>query len=236
MRLAALILVLIVSVVSCLSAHDWSSVAAQVEESLVRVTFPCMAEKGDHVCAGFVIGDRYVLTDYHCIIETLDGEKVNPPKLYLDGFLVDVLQAFPDDDLVVLNYEGIKPPLDYRRKPIRKGAPVAALGFAYGLGTSTLLTGVIAAPAADWGKEGRWVTVDRPLVGGMSGGPIFDEEGKVVAISQMTDDLTGTSRELSVILKRTKKYWNRFSNPGVTPLQPAGMPLQLIQGYRNRTP
>lgn len=195
--------------VSSLSAHDWSQVTARVERSLVRITHTVADQKGAYVCAGFVINrvKGYVLTAYHCLLAE-EGGKANP-YFQVDGLPSYIIQEWPDDDFVVVNLlPAGKPSLDYRRKPIRKGLPVAALGHAYGLETSTLLVGAVASPEASWGENGLWLTVDRHSIGGMSGGPVFDEEGRVVGVTQQTDDRTYISRPLSVILELSKRYWD----------------------------
>jgi S1-C subfamily serine protease len=199
-----------------LSAHDWSMVTERVEQSLVRITHRPASSKGQHVCAGFVIHELkgYVLTAEHCHRYTTqdeNGEKVERinPYIQVDGTPSYVVRAWPDADLMVVALTpATKPSLDYRRKPIRKGLPVAALGHAYALMTSTLLVGVVAVPEANWDKDGLWLTVDRHSIGGMSGGPLFDEEGRVLGIMQMTDDRTYTSRPLAQILALSKKFWD----------------------------
>jgi S1-C subfamily serine protease len=212
MRIAAAA-VLSLFLLSPISAQDWSLVTERVEASLVRVTHQGTLQKGQHICAGFVVNELRgnVLTAYHCLLDTNQDTKESKlnPYFQVDGMPSYVVSEFPDDDIVIVALPLLgKPSLDYRRKPLRKGLPVAALGFAYGLPTSTLLTGMIASPEADWGKEGVWLTVDRHSIGGMSGGPMFDEEGRVVGVMQKTDDWTYISRPLSIVLKLTKKFWD----------------------------
>lgn len=199
------------------SAHDWTVVTERVERSLVRVTHTGVLSKGQRTCAGFVIDDvrGHVLTAYHCLKDIKLDEKgevletrINP-YFQVDGLPSYVVKEWPDYDYVIIALPILgKPSLDYRTKPVRKGLPVAALGFAYGLPTSTLLAGVVAAPEADWGPHERLLTMDRHSIGGMSGGPMFDEEGRVVGVTQQTDDLTYVSRPLATLLKLTKKYWD----------------------------
>lgn len=209
--LASLLLVLLLLLP--IYAHDWTAATARVERSLVRVTHPHDAG-GEYVCTGFSINKRHsnILTAYHCIqMDLNDPDSPEAEHVYVDGQLAYVLAKWPDYDLVILSGTWRKPSLDYRQEPVRKGLPVAALGFAYGRVTDMLLTGVIAAPSADWGipgPEGNWQTVDRPFIGGMSGGPIFDEFGDVVGVVQQADDWTGISRPLSEIVQLTKRYWD----------------------------
>lgn len=199
------------------SAHDWTLVTERVERSLVRVTHTGVLQPGGHVCAGFVIDAfrGHVLTAYHCLKDIKKGEngeelevRINP-YFQVDGIPSYVVKEWPDYDYVIVALPILgKPSLDYRSKPVRKGLAVASLGFAYGLPTSTLLAGVVAAPEADWGPHGRLLTIDRHSIGGMSGGPMFDEEGRVVGVTQQTDDMTYITRPLATLLKLTKKYWD----------------------------
>jgi len=217
-RLAAILLLSILAILP-LFAHDWSDVTARVERSLVAVTHKDNAG-GKHVCGGFVIhaAKDYILTARHCIQnapEQKEGEAEIPEKDWpetvvfdVDGVPSRVIARWPITDLVIVEGGRAKPSLDYRRKPLRKGLPVAVVGFGYGLGTSLLLTGTIAAPGAFWSQGEIWLTLDFRSIGGMSGGPIFDVDGNVLGVMQRTDDVTSISRPFSTIIAQTGKFWD----------------------------
>lgn len=182
-----------------LEAHDWSRTSAYVERSLVRIS------AAGRVCTGFSISERrgHVMTAHHCIID--DGG--NPLPFEVNGYPSYPIYINPDYDLVVVWNVTPTPGLTYRRKALLRGSPVASLGFANSLPAPTLMAGevsILEAPS----EEGVWFGVNFPFIPGMSGGPVFDSEGRVVSFAQRTDNVQGIGRPLSRLLALTKRYWD----------------------------
>lgn len=189
------------------AAHDWSGVAYRVQESLVRLSYPT-DDGGAYVCSGFSIDEKAALylTAYHCVAYN-NGEGDPVKSFTVDDRPGHLVQYWKDADLAVVNGLTPKPALQYRNTPMLMGQEMAAIGYAYGLATTTLMTGNLASTYANWGKEGFWTTSAFPFIGGMSGGPIFDMNGRVAGMVQKTDDVTGLSRPLLTIIRLTGKYW-----------------------------
>lgn len=184
-----------------LEARDWVSTIAQVEKSLVRVT--TYGDDEINTCGGFVINQKqgYIMTAAHC---WNSEEQPRHEVVKVDGVLSFKFYENIDLDLAIIaNTSGDRPALHPRRKLLKKGTPVASLGFGYGLPVSTLMVGQIAAQGP------TWVLTNYPIIVGMSGGPIVDLDGKVVSINQKSDDITGIGRPLDVILGATGEFWER---------------------------
>lgn len=188
-------------------AYDWSTTLARVEESIVRVNADFIDDDGDEAmktCTGFIINQRenYVLTAHHCL-----GEQVR-----VDGMMSYIVKDSDRLDLTILvNLASPgRPALKPSSKQLRRGLPVAALGYGHAQASLTSKTGAIMAPAFTWhGFPGVYFLVDFGLVSGMSGGPMVDAEGRVVSINQQTDPdtMTGLGRPLSVLREFAKGYW-----------------------------
>ena len=183
-------------------AQSWEATAARIAKSIVRV------ETKDRICTGFSINKTQgnILTAHHCLED--DTSAVVP--FTINGKPSYVVQGYPEWDLAVIWSVDRIPGLTPRLKPIRQGLPIAAMGFAYTLPTLTLTQGVIAAPRASFAFHTPWLLASFHYISGMSGGPVFDREGRIVSVVQKADDQTGIGlgRPLAEIMQLTRKYWN----------------------------
>jgi S1-C subfamily serine protease len=138
-------------------------------------------------CTGVVVsasrGD--VITAGHCVIEGADHLFDNlPATLIKFNDVYALLRIAPMSRMTVeLNFERPDPFTD-----------VVVVGYAYGW-TDPLIVPrrvVTHASKAD-AANARWpffcdnFVMDGPVVGGMSGGPVFTPDGKVVGLIQMGD-------------------------------------------------
>lgn len=189
----------------------WPAVTHKVQASLVRVsTIPPEGEMPES-CSGFVINSvkEYILTAEHC-------------HQAMSLFQVDKKAAWAvldneQYDLMVMRVEGLhKPALHPSQQVVEVGTPLAALGYAYGLNTSLLLSGSAARPSIfiPFFPNLTWLAFDKPFIGGMSGGPIFDSQGDVVGIIQKSirmeeggGDSIGLGQSIADIMAVTGKYW-----------------------------
>ena len=160
------------------------ALAARVQLSLVRVEYPDYSdperrEGQTRSCAGFVVDAArgYVLTARHCVPSP---EGVSP--VYVDGEETRILAI--NGLFALLAYHPMrKPPLDIRKDAPSRGEPVVSVGYGYGV--LTVLVRHVASLVADD------VSIDGPLVPGMSGGPTVDAQGRVVFLNQVSNEAMG---------------------------------------------
>jgi S1-C subfamily serine protease len=147
------------------------SLVDKVKLSIVKTQFQIDAEQA-YSCTGFVVNSAkgWVLTAKHCI----------PPDerpIYVDEKVSVVLKQ--SDSMAIVQIPAMsKPSLDLRTKPLQVGDRIRTFG--YGRGEFLVLTRNVAA----FSPNGDDMAFDGPLIEGMSGGPVVDDDGKVVGINQ----------------------------------------------------
>ncbi len=160
----------------------------KVEPSVVRIDVIKGESKG--VGSGYVIGeDGTVATNYHVIAGASEATAI-----FKNGDKVDVQGTVwldPKRDIAILkiNKQGLTP-LPLADQLPRKGDSVAAFGAPVGLSFSAS-EGIVSAIRQ--GKElseddplpGTWIQTTAPISPGNSGGPLVNQEGKVVAMNTM---------------------------------------------------
>lgn len=139
------------------------------------------------VGSGFTIfsdaGETYLVTSYS-VVATPDGFAVRTADVYLPSNTVTATVHNYDRDLDVATLRlrgGPLPVPEWRPgdQEVRRGDLVYAAGIA-GPGTPTVLEGVVA------GVSAQAVLPDLPLNAFLSGGPLLDAAGKVVAVASIS--------------------------------------------------
>lgn len=141
-------------------------------QSLVKVTFD-LGDENIHICTGFKVNPVSILTAAHCV----------PPdhgEVYVDGVARQIVRQ--DEAFILLAVpQSPVPALTIRTKPLLLTERVLAFGYGYGV-MEVLGRSVSGQSKGD-------ILLDGPLIGGMSGGPIVDLDGKVVGMTQASSDL-----------------------------------------------
>lgn len=202
-------LVLLVLFVLPVFSHSWVNVAKKVQRSLVQLR----TLDGEGYCSGWVLDNKrdYIITAAHCI---------HSPWYFEGGAVVDGISgtlAFENSgiDIAVLSIPGLdRPELAPAHYPLTAGLPVLASGFGWAKTQPDQRAGIISHPArdySDWNLPGTWVVVDNSYIRGMSGGPVVDADGKVVAMVQRGDrnDYTGYGKSIDDIWRLTRGYWRK---------------------------
>lgn len=218
-RLPLVVLAFLLALPSIMCARDWADTAAKVERSVVRLTdreimVDALTGEPHHVtgvCTGFSINETYsyFFTAYHCL------NNGTTTDLTIDGIPARLLYANQELDIAVITANLHKPAIHARAKALRKGEQIATLGHGYGLADTLFRAGYVANPSLDlsasreFGPEfvGHWLMFDTSYIAGMSGGPVFDLDGKVVGVVQRADGQSGFGVNMSTILGATAFYW-----------------------------
>jgi len=137
--------------------------------------------------SGFIISeDGVAVTNNHVVtgaafVEVYVNGETEPRNARIVG-------ASECWDLAVIDIDGDGfDPLQWSDADATAGLPIFALGFPLGDAEYTVLDGVISKSSAD--GESNWASVDSVIehsadtLPGNSGGPIVDEDGRVVAIN-----------------------------------------------------
>lgn len=195
--------------------------------------------------SGFVIRpEGYILTCNHVVagyeeivVEFEDGARFGSDE-------VEVAGRDPATDIAVLKVEAGKPlpAVEYGNSDgLEPGQPVIALGSPYGL-EGTVTAGVVSATGR-WGLAKSsgpdfqdFIQTDALIDPGNSGGPLVDEEGRVVGVSSFTkstaaDEFTGIGFAVPINLAR--KIADELIERGMVIRGYAGVNTQPItQGIR----
>lgn len=181
-------------------ASNWVGQAQRAVDSVVYIR----GVQGDdtYVCSGFVIDDKrgLVMTAEHCV----------KPELSVDDVPSYVVFEDEKDDVAVLQTITDKPALRPELKPVVAGEEVISIGYGYGFPVpQTRVLHVAAEQVYVPDLKDYFIMYDTPIVGGMSGGPVVDSNGRVVSINQLSDELSALDRTMDRLYKATSKFWRK---------------------------
>lgn len=131
--------------------------------------------------SGFLVSRQgYVLTNQHVV----KGQRFVKLRLASGRELVgEVVQEQPARDVALIRTESGLDPLPLRNDDLPPGATVYALGSPLGEKFSGSLTrGIVSAYRTRDGQ--RFIQSDVAILQGSSGGPLLDENGRVVGLAQ----------------------------------------------------
>lgn len=160
----------------------------KVQNSLVRISGDReitdmfgISHTGQFVCTGTAIAKDRVLTAAHCTHTDY--------PIYADGVQVKILKADEFTDLAVLHVLTNRPTLTFRERGVERFEPLTGIGYAYGLvRLSALAVRPFLvnqpSPFEPPDRTPPGILVQPSYIGGMSGGPVIDEDGLVVGIVQ----------------------------------------------------
>ena len=132
--------------------------------------------------SGFLISaDGYLLTNQHVV----GGSKYVKLK-WSDGAetLGEVVRVDPRRDVALVKTDAHgRAPLDLRLGPVRQGEPVYAIGSPMGEALQNTMTrGIVSATRVQDGQP--IIQSDVAVTHGNSGGPLLDETGRVIGITE----------------------------------------------------
>lgn len=158
-----------------------SSVQQRAAHSVYLIHFETEGGKG--ACTGWLLATHRVMTAAHCVGHAME----------VDGILVDKVLGFDEQtDLALLAVDLDGAPLPIRESQVVLGEWVASLGYAFGWHSLTMAD--VQVKHIDL-SPGRGIApgllVMPGLIGGMSGGPMIDGAGRVVAVNQRAAEGVG---------------------------------------------
>lgn len=178
----AVLLLSLVAVPRPVSTESLNPIADKVLLSVVHITGTVGDEEyGDHQfgCSAFSIAPRKLLTAAHCVPEGYKNLRAN-------GTLVYPIKIDTDRDLALLLWDKEIPNLVFRLDQLERYEQTLALGYGYSMAHPTVTAHYVMmlnySPDLENIWPGNWYM--NGFIGGMSGGPIVDQEGHVVGVVQ----------------------------------------------------
>ena len=216
----ALALVLAALVPVSARAMDAQAVFAKAKDSVVVVVGMNAYNKPEKFGSGFIVGDgRLVVTNYH-VVDGVSGIKIKTG----DGTILDVDEIRAVDrthDLALLEIPTRGPALELAMEHPAVGQEVVAIGNPVGL-ERTLSTGVVSGlrkfDPFDRGTRIQVYQITAPISRGSSGGPVLDDQGRVLGVSTFLMD-GGQNLNFAIPAMRVGRLMGRREDKGV-PLQP----------------
>jgi S1-C subfamily serine protease len=173
-----------------------TSLARQAQEVTVRIRALGCEQLG--IGSGFVLPGGVVVTNRHVVgepreitINTWDGRR----------FDADVTGIALDSDLAILRLDDDVdlPVAELRTTPVERGEPVVVVGYPEG-GPATVTTGRVVGLVSGelLGEPADVIRIDAEIRPGNSGGPVLDEQGRVIGIVFALEPGTGTGLAVPV--------------------------------------
>jgi S1-C subfamily serine protease len=173
-----------------------TSVARRAQEVTVRIRALGCEQLG--IGSGFVLPGGIIVTNRHVVgeprevtVNTWDGRR----------FDAEVTGIALDSDLAILRIaeEVDLPVAELRTTPVERGEPVVVVGYPEG-GPATVTTGQVVGLVSGelLGEPADVIRIDAEIRPGNSGGPVLDQDGRVIGIVFAHEPDAGTGLAVPV--------------------------------------
>ncbi len=137
----------------------------------------------------FVKEDGLIATNEHL----LKGENYSVITSGGQEFEAEVVASFPDQDVAFLDIEGNGfPVVDFADEQVKPGQDLFAIGNSLGYYSDSVLAGIVSATDVLIEKNGQeypeMIQMHMPISHGDSGGPVFNNSGKLVGMMKAFDN------------------------------------------------
>lgn len=188
---------------------SWDGVFDRAKQSVVRLEMNDEAGKPAGLCSAFSINEdrNYYLTAAHCY----------DAQMHVGNHMAQPVYFAPDLDLMVVSIPGITRRALMPGRQAVNGQDVAAIGYAEGLELAIRTGTVQRADHLRTLRIGdifsfveitaRFMETDFALIGGQSGGPMVDRNGRLISVNQAGSAIQAFGRPLSVIVTAVGSYF-----------------------------
>ncbi len=169
------VIILVGASLSIASARDMSAAIEQVRESVLTI------KSGERIGAGFIVSpDGHGLTSAHLVGDSSQVTVVLANDEELEAKVTRTDEA-RDLALLKLDMKNLPAVRFAASSELKQGIRVAALGAPLGL-EGSVTEGIVSALEREV-KGKRYLQIDAALNEGNSGGPVIDEQGRVVGVA-----------------------------------------------------
>jgi len=182
--------------------------------------------------SGFFVANNQVLTNFHVIA----GEP-SPKIIFPDGNFTTPyrITGNKDADLALLYIEEKKPGFIFSHiSPVLLKANEPLLAAGYALGTSiagdvSLTKGIFTNIRHPKNSQVDYIQANISLIGGMSGGPLVDQCGKVVGVNTLS--IGGLAMFISI--DSVKHLWPTFTDQDIVKVNvdPSASPADAVTAF-----
>lgn len=168
----------------------------RVSDSLYRITGSAEVDtwtgptRMNYSCSGFQIAPKRIMTAAHCIGDDMKA----------DGMPIKVLNKNEYFDLALLEGGSNRPVLAFKEKQVEPNEQLLAFGYGFGWNKLTIMHERVFLTNYHVVEDGAaGFIVQGGYIGGMSGGPVTDLDGKVVGVVQRGNSQIGYSVGIIII-------------------------------------
>lgn len=218
-RTLCVLLALSLFVAAPAMSSSWEGTAAKVKRSVQRMSITVedvFGNTGEGTCTAFSINDLrdYFLTAAHCYSDlgmTVGGHEARLE--YKDDASDLMIVMVPQSgEVPAIQMAKLRDCKDGTRDYVCQAEAIGSMGYGLGFDGPQFRLGYVAVPdiiIKEWfGPDEHQLLNSYTYVPGMSGGPVFNRDGKLVGIVQWGDSsgFFGGGRTLKEILEKVGKY------------------------------